>query len=1117
MARTMTCNRRTVLAAMAGGTALGTVGSFQASAIGQSHLVTGADGILESVPAFGEQHPATLEGTVRTPPTTTDSSLLVGTNRGLYVFENGAIDGGAPPEESLASFVPTRPIRRIRPVGDEQAVVLVEDEHFPNILLVDLTDGEIEWTAYRTESVFSQTLGQVDRQVGAYDAVVLDDGSENVAVATGYGISVLDRQTGETQWALEWEYYVWQVTAEGDFVYATTQDGTVLGVDAATGEIRFETEVAEPFDGIRRSAWEITLAAGELVVTTEDGFVAAVDPVDGSIRWETSVLELDDSDLESYYRRIDGRPTLAGRPGRSPDENFFNLELTPVGEDGFLIRTHELDGPPGAGELVFVEAGGGVRWREDTIDLEGVGNTYFSADTEADHVLVPSSPRDRTIEIRKLDRTTGAVTETLELPTETDPRRGGRTGEVGYTGAVGGKIVLGSARGDLSVLDGGDRHWNFPSIRDSSVLQADFLGDGTDDILIASQNRGDRPDETYTRSLVVRSGTDGSIEWSQTLDVDQFRESGGLQDITLLDRDGNGSDLLAFQYPPQREIDDEIRDLEREVENLEREIRNLERNISQLEREPRDHEAEIEALEAQIADLESEIASVFEEIEELGGRRVGHVVSIAGDDGDVQWAFPLEFGDDQPLPEVDEPLSVDTLGAADQFILVGLRGRILVIEERPTEFRYWWHGYSDGSDLWPPLDGHQILYRTVDGPGTAQRVVAVAPHESTVAILDVTVGSTVDHVDFSKLAEVELDGDRIRQDSFDTIGDLNGDGYEEFVCRVEDDDGIATVVVSPEDGSVLQRFESQDRVMPTLQPTVSPTGGERGLVTFTGGEDRFTIQVHDGTDEMWRERWDMDHPDLFERTIQPAALAGDIDGDGTEELAVARYARLGGAKVDFYNLATGERVHSLTLSSFDEDVDPDEDDLNPATLVRRIPDQTGNGHPEVAIITETTGEDDERTFFVIDPTEPDVLVSGEAADGVFVTLEESLGLVGRDASLLPVDAGAGVTIQDPGEESPVELSWEFDDEVERVSTVSVHDRPVAITTDQSATLELPAGDHGIDLAATSPSGITVHDSIRVDIDDSSVMDLVLYAAASLSVVALFGISLIDQLRRRAAS
>ncbi|MEV5611629.1 serine/threonine-protein kinase [Streptomyces sp. NPDC052225] len=139
---------------------------------------------------------------------------------------------------------------------------------------VDPRDGEQVWLRKASAS----------GAAGTAPAPVMSGGLLHTVAPDGSRLYALDPDTGKTRWSMGIARYQGQVRQAGGVVLLATTDGTVTGVDGATG----------------RQVWQRRLPGGQPVlsyagaglasVTTQaanriDTVVSAVDPATGAVRW----------------------------------------------------------------------------------------------------------------------------------------------------------------------------------------------------------------------------------------------------------------------------------------------------------------------------------------------------------------------------------------------------------------------------------------------------------------------------------------------------------------------------------------------------------------------------------------------------------------------------------------------------------------------------------------------------------------------------------------------------------------------------------------------------------------------------------------------------------------
>jgi hypothetical protein len=195
---------------------------------------------------------------------------------------------------------------------------------------------------------------------------------------------------------------------------------------------------------------------------------------------------------------------------------------------------------------------------------------------------------------------------------------------------------------------------------------------------------------------------------------------------------------------------------------------------------------------------------------------------------------------------------------------------------------------------------------------------------------------------------------------------------------------------------------------------------------------------------------------------------------------------------------SGDEIDSIELERVEEGR------AKPGLLAETIPDQTGDGSPELGVVTNVGGRSNlDIRYYVVDPTAGKVLQGGEGRQAGFVGLDDGVGVVGLDGSVTRIDPNQGVTLADTGSGSELDLSWSFDSDANYVSRIYVDGRPVTLTTGTEATIRLPKGDHTIQVRATSEDGQTVYDSTEVSVSEESSMDLVLLGGTLVAVGVLF--------------
>jgi len=1009
--------------------------------------------------------PETLEGAVTTAPEPVENGVLVGTDRGVYVAREGTIE----------SFVRTRPVRHVLAASGGVAVVLLDDQHFATIKGIDLSDGSELWSHAPKRAVYSREFGQIERVVPGFDAETVGqgDGTRDVAFCVGSRLVVLDGSTGEISWTADRGSIVWQVAVAEGTVFGTTRDGRVVAHDAVTGDRIFDRQVASPYEHDRtgtvpRCAWDVEPVTVDgstrLAVSTEDGTVALLKPADGSIVWQEQVVEFDRETLKNYYDRnpFKNESTIPG------DSQFFNLRLTVAERDAGSIlavavdvdrrargRQYEL----GRQELYGVEAASG----REAWSKKGLSSTQLATvryNPQEDTLLLPSPPSERSQSIGRISVADGSEGERLSIPAVPGDRRGSNRLNDGYVARSGDSLVVTSTNGDLTkVSTDGDPSWSVPSLRNAAVMTGDFLGNGATDRLVYSQNNvGNQPQH---RTLVCRDGRDGSVAWSRTMSVQAFYESGGLLSLRRLQRSDGGLDLVGVQRRPRTEDMDE--------------------------------------------------------------QPVSTLVHLSGEDGSERARYDLvnqgehaNAGTGRRFRVLSLAVLGDVRGSGVPDILVGAGNRVFLVD-LDTGDLLWERLYrdrggdrgGDGATQWRPVEGRGIRYFDVGGNGDLSSLVAFAQDGGELGVVE--PDQSGDELSFSTSSTAEfgdIDSQRMR-----VISDLNRDGYDELTFVQRGDEGQNRVVFSPGDGAVGATVDNAHRARIESVSLDNGSGDSAGMVTFKEGDGQSTVTLYEGFQRRWSHQ--LGHvgvlEDLGVSQPMPATPAGDVDGDGQMEVAVVKSSPRSGAKVEFRDPATDDLVDEVILEQMDDVNRP----KLPGIHVQQIPDRTGDGVPELGVVAVTDGHSSSNaSFYIVDPVERDILVSGRGVVSNFAVFEKAVGMLADDGSFTGIDPSAGVSLDEPTSASALDLSWTFDADRSYLTTVLVDGKLVDQTTDQSVTIRLPPGTFRVQVAATDPNGITVYDSRTVTTHESSMLGAGLYGLTVASLGVLFGIGLAPKIRRR---
>lgn len=1009
--------------------------------------------------------PATLKGEITTPPKFADDSLIFGTNEGAYVFS----DGG------LRTYIESSFVRDFAKIGEDKMVIVMEEEYFPNIKCYSLSTGEVLWSYSHTMRVYSMEYGEMDRQVKPFDVEQVGDiDSEvgtDVAVSVGHSIVGIGGSSGEVLWEVKHDINFWRLQELKGTLFAGTQDGYLYAIDPSNGKVKFKKKLAKEFELIEpgsgrkvgevaRSVWSIEIVnafgSDHLAVSTEDGRVHLVNPEDGNVRWETKVIEYSSSLLFNYYNEWEWRRGL--RPPTIPgDANFFNLTLRTLGDvDGNgsedMVAVVNPSGDPGGRRYegttrgVYLLSGntGEVKWQNKILSMNAAGNVVSADMRGEEKLLVPSSTRG---EISVVDLDSGDLDNGIKIKTVS---RNIFKIETYYLGVLDNRVALVSNYGDLSISDfEGDLLWEFPRVTNIDVKSGNFSEGGSEDFLIYS-GVSERRKRYQSRSLLLRNGNDGSIEWSRILSRGDYIENNGFSNITKVkNMSGDGGvDILACR---------------------------------QVGWDERGEEATPPRL-----------------------------VLISGDNGDTIWERSLVNDEGEHFwMEEGRPLwimSLDVIGDINgngfPDIIVGSRGRVF-IQDGGTGELLWERLYQDEAPFlkrWDWVEDWEASYLVVgDLNDDGNRDMVTTIGDKKLAVLE-SEGSGKG-LDYSIGDEIEVDG-HISRERMEVLEDLDGDGIKDVFFRVDSEEGSSNKVFSPSSGNILFSVKERGRAKISWAEADFTGNGVDGTIIQSETEAGPELSVYEGSEKIWSYGFS-GHSYNVERygyqSLMPGASAGDVDGDGDEDLAVVKIHEWGqGLEVSVYDVANDKLLKTITIEEFEEE----EEKKAPGILAKKISDLTGDGSPELGVVA-LSGSFGQRkvSFFVIDIQKGEPLASLDFRPADILSLGDGVGIVGQDGSLNAVDISERVSVNPPEEKSPLSVSWNI--EKECVTSVIVDGNPVALTTSDSAEVRLPPGEHEITVRSVDKEGVSSYDTVLVDLRGGSSMHIALYAITAALFVVLF--------------
>jgi hypothetical protein len=192
----------------------------------------------------------------------------------------------------------------------------------------------------------------------------------------------------------------------------------------------------------------------------------------------------------------------------------------------------------------------------------------------------------------------------------------------------------------------------------------------------------------------------------------------------------------------------------------------------------------------------------------------------------------------------------------------------------------------------------------------------------------------------------------------DLAGDLDGDGQADFVIGARDSGPFKNgrayafssatgnklwTVTAPKTGKDLGSFFVAG--LADIDGDGTPDAYVADYADSANGGNSGAANVVSGADGSLIYRWEGFKP---KEGMGPGREAGDIDGDGVQDIAVGSYLSSTGAKlagrVDVFSGATGERIASITSTRIGENLGFD---------VVGLGDTNGDGQPDLLVSAAT--------------------------------------------------------------------------------------------------------------------------------------------------------------------
>jgi hypothetical protein len=483
------------------------------------------------------------------------------------------------------------------------------------------------------------------------------------------------------------------------------------------------------------------------------------------------------------------------------------------------------------------------------------------------------------------------------------------------------------------------------------------------------------------------------------------------------------------------------------------------------------------------------------------------LVVLDGEDGTERRRHLVRHRNGDPAEGKSAALVGNVAGDQSMEVLVGGGGAARIIDLSAGE-TVWRGRYGDPerpgtAGAWLPIESRGVKFVGVGPTGTDDRQGIVAYNREPGEFALLRPQGSGDTLSLETETTFET-GDEL----FDVtpIADTNGDGYTELLLRLQAANGGNFLLYSPGTGEAITEFRQPKEIR------VSASGAESAndantVFAYTMGNNLEALQVIQGSERRFTVKYDESHElrQLGVEKPMPGTAVGDVTGDGAIEVATVTSGKEGGAKLDLRTASSGDVVGTIELEQYEGGR------TIPGAYVERIPDQTGDGIPEVGVVAMVGGRDNPAlNHYVVDPAAETVLASGDGLVARFLGFENAVGTVGTRAGVDIADVTGGASMRVESSGPPTTLAWDLAAQGDAVSRLYTDGRPFVLTRDQRATVRLPPGEHSVQLRAAPGGGLAVHDTVQVTVGGGSLLGPGLLGATVLAVLGLF----VPGIRRR---
>ncbi len=446
----------------------------------------------------------------------------MGTTNGLYV-----VAPGGKLQHFLYSPFGIKHIALIDDItgdGIREVVVALNDTQVPALRCYNGATWEKAWQLAPMTRIWDKLW--VDRQLIINNLGLTGDGdSQSLLISSGRCVLSVSAGEGAEQWRFTASATVWRMVTLADIngdgadeLFAGSNDGSLYWLNARTGKVLWRTNLpkheapnSRPWDNNEEQPVSDIIVldeeAGRVTVSSGNGWVQTYSLLEKKREWDTLVFE-DDPNEYSPPHCVLMSPT-ADVTGDGLAEVL--LSETPSGLPDIGISTD--------GRTALCDSAGNMVWRKSSSVWLG---SAFETDTfEGKPVFLQRGAGDITL----VDLRDGeSVLHTIRL--NSLPYGGFLAKQPGDDG-----YLSFSSHGDLAAISaGGELLWHYPRIGNVVAQAGNFVGDGTEDVLLWGE-AGTMADSA--KLLRMMDGATGTIAWSYEVPYSELKSGGALRAVRV--------------------------------------------------------------------------------------------------------------------------------------------------------------------------------------------------------------------------------------------------------------------------------------------------------------------------------------------------------------------------------------------------------------------------------------------------------------------------------------------------------------------------------------------------------------------------------------------------------